>query len=107
MVSSCSCVSVGGGRFIPCLIKKSSVLIRNSLKLSTPMTVAIKPTSTPTPEQLAAVPSKRARPAKARSEARWRIKGERRWRLMRNNVKVKEEVENNNTFKDFGTRKNK
>lgn len=58
------------GRLIPCLMKKSSVLILNSLKLSTPMTEAIDPTNTPTPEQLAAVPSKSALPAKARSEAK-------------------------------------
>ena len=92
------------GRLIPCLIKKSSVLTRNSLKLSTLITVAMEATSIPTPEQLAAVPSKSARPAKARSEAKWRMKGERRWRLIRNRVKVNEAEEKSNILKGFGTK---
>lgn len=91
-------------RLIPCRVKKSSVFIRNSLNDSTPITVAIDPISTPTPEQLAAVPSRRARPAKARSEAKCRMKDERRCRLMRSRVNVKAEVEKSNILRETGTK---
>ena len=88
---------------IPCLIKNPSTLSLNSLNDSAPKTVAIVPTIIPTPEQLAAVPRRRARPAKARSEANFKMNGEFLCRLIRNNVNAKEDVEKHKILCEIGT----
>ena len=85
-------------------MKNESVLIRNSLNESTPITVPIIPTNNPTPEQLAAVPSKRARPASAWSVANRRIYCDRLCRFMRKRVNVNEVKENNKILREIGTK---
>jgi hypothetical protein len=84
-------------------MKNASVFIRNSRKDETFIAAARPPTRIPTPAQLAIVPRRRARPAKAPSEARETMYSEFRCFLIMKRVVVKAASEYDNILLAIGT----